>query len=200
MSEQSYKIICLSLALLYALVRAPYQWQYRAREKRLRVSQLRESILVTVVAVCWWGVSALYVFTDVLSAAAICVSDWIRLSGALTMLLGILFFWRVHHYLGRHWSPVLEMGHGHELVEGGPYKRIRHPMYTAIWISILGQSILCANWALAISSSASFLVLCLLRIPDEEAMLSRELGDPYLRYISRTGRLFPRLRVPSELP
>lgn len=194
MSEQFYKILCLTLALVYALIRAPYQWKYRARDKKLRISHVRESILVSVVAVCWWGVSAGYVFTDLLAAANVPMPDWLRLFGGGLMLCGILYFWRVHHYLGNHWSPVLEVGHAHKLVDSGPYRRIRHPMYTAIWISILGQSLLCANWALGLSASASFLLLCLLRIPDEEAMLSRELGPAYAEYVLRTGCLFPRLR------
>lgn len=192
MSEQFYKIICFTLIAVYALVRAPYQWRYKTQTKKRRVALVRESILVVFVTLGWWGLSALYVFSDVLSPGSLPLPDWIRLPGAVLMLGGIFFFWTVHHYLGTRWSPVLEVDAQHTLVESGPYRRIRHPMYTAIWISILGQSFLCSNWILALGAAGSFLVLCWIRIPDEERMLEAELGAVYVSYKERTGRLLPR--------
>jgi protein-S-isoprenylcysteine O-methyltransferase Ste14 len=194
MSEQTYKIICLLLITFYAIVRAPYQWRYRPGRKKTRLFHFRESILIAFVTVCWWGSSAVFIFSTVLDFATFEWAPVVRLGGACVMLAGILYFWRVHHFLGSHWSPALELSETHALVDTGPYRRIRHPMYTAIWISILGQSILCANWMLALAAGGSFLTLCLIRIPDEERMLASELGEQYVDYMRRTGRILPRLR------
>lgn len=193
MSEQTYKFICLALILLYAIVRAPYQWRYRPRNKKARLHPLRESVLVSLVTICWWGSSAVFIFSTSLDFAALFLPTWVRILGACVMLCGILYFWRVHAFLGSHWSPALELNEKHALVDSGPYRRIRHPMYTAIWISIAGQSALCSNWVVAAAAAGSFLLLCLIRIPDEERMLVSELGHQYRNYMQRTGRILPRL-------
>ncbi len=198
MSEQSYKFICLALIAIYAIVRAPYQWRYRPRHKKARLFHVRESVLISFVTICWWGSSAVFIFSAWLDFAALPLPGWLRMGGACIMLAGILYFWRVHHFLGSHWSPALELNEFHTLVDTGPYMRIRHPMYTAIWISIIGQSILCANWVVAAAACGSFLLLCVFRIPDEERMLASELGQQYGDYIRRTGRILPRIRPPAE--
>lgn len=194
MPEQFYKIICFALIACYALVRAPYQWRYKPSSKKKRISALREAVLVSLVTLGWWGSSALYVFSDILNAGRVQLPDWIRIFGAVLMLAGIVFFWVVHHFLGTRWSPVLELDAEHTLIESGPYRHIRHPMYSAIWLSIFGQSFLCANWLLALGAAGTFLVLCWIRIPDEERMLEAELGAEYRSYKERTGMLLPRIR------
>ncbi len=191
MQESVFKTAVFALTAFYAAVRAVYQMQYRRRHKKLRVHMLRESVLVTLVAVFWWGPTALYAFTTWIDFASIALPDWLRISGGIGMFVSIVFFWRVHSFLGKRWSPVLELEHDHTLIQDGPFRRLRHPMYSAIFASILFQFPLCANWIVFIPALASFLLLCVIRIPSEEAMLQKEFGSAYRDYSSRSWRLIP---------
>lgn len=193
MSESFYQVVCAVLIGVYAAARAPFQWQYRSIEKRIRLHPIREGILISLVTAGWWGTSAVWLLTDWLDPGRIWLPDVFRLAGAAAMFGGIVFFFVVHRHLGQHWSPALEVNRSHSLVETGPYRRIRHPMYSAIWISIIGQGILCANWIVFVGAAATFALLCFIRIPDEEKMLLAELGAPYADYMKRTGRILPKL-------
>jgi protein-S-isoprenylcysteine O-methyltransferase Ste14 len=94
--------------------------------------------------------------------------------------------------------PSLSAGHyvlpGQEVVASGPYARLRHPMYFAVFLIWLGL-------AAAFSSLATFLVAILYVIPgywmyarSEERMMLEQFGEPYRRYQARTGMLFPKLK------
>lgn len=99
----------------------------------------------------------------------------------------------VFHTLQGNVTPTAGTRADHELVTNGPYRWIRHPLYTfgtAFWTGIC---LLAANWLLM----GLLAVACLgiaLRTPLEEARLIEEFGDEYRSYSERTGRYFPRLR------
>jgi protein-S-isoprenylcysteine O-methyltransferase Ste14 len=94
--------------------------------------------------------------------------------------------------------PSLSAGHyvlpGQEVVASGPYARLRHPMYFAVFLIWLGL-------AVAFASLATFLVAILYVIPAywmyaraEERMMLEQFGEPYRTYQARTGMLFPKLK------
>lgn len=110
------------------------------------------------------------------------------------MLVGLWLFWRSHVDLGLNWSPTLETRQGHEIVKHGVYSRIRHPMYSAIWLFSIAQGLLLNNWLAGWSVVVSFSIMYVLRTPQEEAMMIDHFGDSYNEYMTETGRLFPRIR------
>jgi protein-S-isoprenylcysteine O-methyltransferase Ste14 len=113
------------------------------------------------------------------------------------MLLALWIFWRSHHDLGLNWSISLEMREGHSLITQGVYRRIRHPMYTAIWLWSIAQGLMLENWLAGWGAPATFLPLYLLRTPREEQMMAEAFGDEYREYTARTGRLLPRPSSPA---
>ena len=110
------------------------------------------------------------------------------------MLFALWLFWRSHADLGQNWSVSLEVCKDHQLVTAGTYKWIRHPMYLSIWLWCLAQSLLLSNWLAGPSSLILFGVMYFLRTPREEQMMREFFGQQYVDYMSRTGRLFPRLK------
>jgi protein-S-isoprenylcysteine O-methyltransferase Ste14 len=79
----------------------------------------------------------------------------------------------------------------HELIETGLYKSIRHPGYLGQLIIFLGTSICLSNWASMIIMIILVLVGYLNRINVEEKFMSKELGQKYVDYQTRTKRLIP---------
>lgn len=81
----------------------------------------------------------------------------------------------------------------HRLVEGGPYRIVRHPNYSGLLLVMLGTSLgLQSPLALA-AVVLVWLPALMLRIHAEESALGHQLGDAYSRYVERTWRLVPGL-------
>jgi protein-S-isoprenylcysteine O-methyltransferase Ste14 len=118
--------------------------------------------------------------------------DWLRWAGFGLGLFSVAFWTWTQIHLDTQWSAQLQLTRDHHLVTTGPYARIRHPLYLAMfgWAAALG--LLTANWvfvAVAVLSIAGTMA----RIPKEEQMMLEAFGDEYKAYMQRTGRFFPRL-------
>jgi protein-S-isoprenylcysteine O-methyltransferase Ste14 len=113
--------------------------------------------------------------------------------GLVSALAGLFVFWRSHADLGAFWSAHLELREGHALVTGGIYGRMRHPMYTAIFLITLAQALLLTNWIAGPAGLLAFALLYAVRVGPEERMLAERFGAEWEAYADRTPRLLPRL-------
>ncbi len=75
----------------------------------------------------------------------------------------------------------------------GPYRWIRHPMYSFGAILFAAYFLLTANWFIGLASGVSFALLAI-RTREEEANLIKRFGDDYRAYRERAGRVLPRPR------
>jgi protein-S-isoprenylcysteine O-methyltransferase Ste14 len=85
------------------------------------------------------------------------------------------------------------------LVETGPYRWIRHPIYLAFLVNYVGGGLLSGNLVLTFVPVTMFAILTLLRMRKEEKLLVDLFGQRYVEYLEHTGRLLPRikkLRIP----
>lgn len=121
------------------------------------------------------------------------VPVWLRLAGVVASVLSLIFLAAVHRALGRHWAVSLHLKEGHRLVTAGPYARVRHPMYTALFGNMIGHCLMASNLVVLLPRAAQMLNLYL-RIEKEEAMMLERFGDEYSAYMGRTGRLLPHPR------
>jgi protein-S-isoprenylcysteine O-methyltransferase Ste14 len=80
---------------------------------------------------------------------------------------------------------------GHELIEKGLYKRIRHPGYLGQLIIFLGFSVSLSNWLSVLLLMGFVLPGFIYRIHTEEHFMVDQFGDKYLEYQKRTKRLIP---------
>ena len=96
--------------------------------------------------------------------------------------------------MGRTWRMGIDHVEATPLIMHGPYRRVRHPIYSLQTLMLLG--VLCL---LPTVLSGAVLVLhgvCVgFKVADEEAHLLKLHGSAYREYAARTGRLLPRLRV-----
>lgn len=127
------------------------------------------------------------------SRAALPLPIWLRRVGGLLGLITVALFFRVHHALGGNWSVSAGTTGQHTLVTAGPYRRIRHPMYSTLFVWALAFFLLSANWLVGGTWLALGLVAAS-RAGREEAALLERFGAEYRAYMRRTGRFLPRLR------
>lgn len=132
-------------------------------------------------------------FTPLLSFADYESPLAVGIAGALLFLPGHWIFYRAHRDLGKNWSPILELREEHALVTEGIYQRIRHPMYTSVWIFVIAQALLLPNWVAGLSGLVPFACLYFSRVHKEERMMKEQFGTQYEEYLKQTGRLLPRL-------
>lgn len=161
-------------------------------------SSRKEKILLIIVTIGMMPIPLLYVATPLLAFADVDLPFLVHWLGAAVMVIGIIVFVQSHEFLGRQWSPSLELIDEHELVATGPYRHVRHPMYTAIFLITLAQALLLDNWVAGPSGLIAFTLLYVLRVDDEEAMMEAQFGSTWTEYAARTPRLMPRLRGPAR--
>jgi protein-S-isoprenylcysteine O-methyltransferase Ste14 len=121
--------------------------------------------------------------------------DWLRWVGAGIMLVCIPLVYWVFNSLGKNVTPSVVTRQEHCLVTHGPYRWVRHPLYTVGFLMFIGLSLLAANWFIALMLVLGYIPLAL-RTPIEETHLVERFGDESRAYMQRTGRYLPRL---SEL-
>ncbi|MFX1510441.1 MAG: isoprenylcysteine carboxylmethyltransferase family protein [Promethearchaeota archaeon] len=156
-------------------------------EGRLSFALLMLQMVFMLVAV------VLYIFfTPTFPWLSLPLPDWIRWIGVIIGIISLAFLWWVQAILDRGFSPSLTIQDQHVLVTDGPYRRVRHPMYTVHIFYFLSWFFVSANilfffvWLL-------MLFYIIARIPKEEEMLLSQFGEEYQDYIARTGRLLPPL-------
>ncbi len=110
-------------------------------------------------------------------------------AAATLTLLGTLFAIWARIHLGRNWSAAPAVKEKHELVVGGPYGFVRHPIYTGALLAILGTALTGRLFAVAIL--ILFSVMVFRRIGKEEKIMLELFPNDYSAYQARTKNLIP---------
>lgn len=116
---------------------------------------------------------------------------WCALGAALT-LFGVMFTVWARICLGRNWSSVAAVKSNHELVTGGPYRWVRHPIYSGLILAFVGTAVAIGQWRGVLAVVLS-LVAIAQRIAVEERFMQREFGAAYNAYAKRVHALVPGL-------
>lgn len=191
-TELPFRMAASGLMIAFIAIRWLFQWRQRTVKTRTTIRTGREYILWALNSLGSLGL--LYLITPWLDPFHVAVPTVVRWAGGVIGLAGVIGFWWTHHTLGKNWSPVLEIRQEHTLITEGPYRLVRHPMYTTFIVIGTGLGLLTANWVVALTFLGPFILLYLLRVDSEEAMMLAQFGPEYERYMHRTGRLIPKRR------
>ena len=192
-NQRGFRVMLSTLYMLVMFVRLFYmrrgsesgQTISRTREERLTLPLLASINVLGSIA------GVVYVFAPKrIRWAALPMPTWSRWVGVgLGIVCLPLFAW-THHALEKNWSLALVIKEQHTLVSKGPFRWVRHPMYTTIFLQSLAFFLLSANWVIGITGLGSS-IFCVARVADEEALMIEEFGDQYRAYMERTGRFLP---------
>lgn len=179
--------------VFYVFIRGNFARHTRTNEIVARHVDGTEKLLLACVFLTGLLLPVLYLLTPILSFADYDIPTWIRGCGAVVMAVALWLFWRSHADLGLNWSATLEIRTDHNLVTNGIYRRIRHPMYTAIFLVCVAQGLMLDNWLAGWAALVAFACLYIRRVPNEEQMMIEQFGDQYESYRRNTGRLVPKM-------
>jgi protein-S-isoprenylcysteine O-methyltransferase Ste14 len=120
---------------------------------------------------------------------------WRVLVSTLFFVLAIALSWTATRALGReHLRFDAAIGAEHELVQSGPYRLVRHPIYTSMLCVLWGIGFMAASPLLFVIASAVFLVGTEIRVRIEDRLLSARFGEQFEQYRRSTRAYLPLLR------
>ncbi|MEW5315699.1 MAG: hypothetical protein WDW38_007109 [Sanguina aurantia] len=115
---------------------------------------------------------------------------WLAVLGLLLAAAGLLFACWARSILGSNWSAVVQVKQDHELIEKGPYRYVRHPIYTGILLGLFGTAVLLGEWRALIGFAIMF-VSFWRKLRLEETWLGEYFGPKYGDYMKRVKALIP---------
>lgn len=163
---------------------------HRKPSSRKAVKVRGVELMLLVTASLWTLALIMYVFG--VNWFVVELPYWLRWTGVGLMLLCFPLSQWTYSELGRHFSKKLELQDDHQLIRSGPYRFVRHPMYSTLFLCAVATCFITAE--LVVMMTVVFVaVVFLLRIRREEAMLLARFGNLYREYQKQTAALVPGL-------
>jgi protein-S-isoprenylcysteine O-methyltransferase Ste14 len=110
--------------------------------------------------------------------------------GTAMLMAGLLFSVWARRTLGANWSGTVTVKENHELIQSGPYRWVRHPIYTGLLVALTGSAIAQDLWTSALALALLFAALWI-KLLREEAWMRETFGEKYEAYCAKTARLLP---------
>ncbi len=102
--------------------------------------------------------------------------------------------WVATRHLGKQWRYEAALSADHELIQTGPYRLVRHPIYASMFGMLLAAGT-CLTWGPMFLAGIVFFILGTeIRIHAEERLLAARFGDTYAAYRARVPAYIPYLR------
>ena len=146
-------------------------------------------------AVFWLAVFAWMINPAWMAWSAVSLPIGARWAGVGFLLAGSLLLVWTFRSLGKNLTDTVVTRQQHTLVVHGPYRWIRHPLYSSAALLIVALSLIAANWFF-FAAGAALLCVLIIRTRIEEENLVARFGDSYRNYMSRTGRFVPKIGAP----
>jgi len=111
-------------------------------------------------------------------------------AGATLCLAGLAFALWARAVLGRNWSGVVTLKEEHELVERGPYRVVRHPIYTGILTMFFATALVQGHVA-ALAGVLLMFGSFWIKLGREEKLMLQQFPKRYAAYQHRAKRVIP---------
>jgi protein-S-isoprenylcysteine O-methyltransferase Ste14 len=111
-------------------------------------------------------------------------------SGAALVAFGLGLSVLARVWLGGNWSGTVTIKADHELIRGGPYAYVRHPIYSGLLLALLGTA-LTLGTERALIGVAVIAVALIRKLSLEERFMREQFGDAHARYRAEVPALIP---------
>jgi len=168
-------------------------WAIRTKPTQMREgvsSRLTYSVL-TVAA--FYSMFSGDVPRDWLRIRLFAANPWTAVLGVAITAAGLGFAVWARAYIGTNWSSSVTVKVGHQLIRTGPYRWVRHPIYSGMILAMLGTALerrQVRGVIAVVLLYAGFKIKCKI----EERTMTNTFGAEYADYSRSTGAIVPKLR------
>jgi protein-S-isoprenylcysteine O-methyltransferase Ste14 len=145
-----------------------------------------------------WGIALVFV-------AFLLIWIWLKPVGfhksvaslVSSMIVGpisVFLAWASAHELGKQWRLEAALSEDHELIQTGPYRWIRHPIYTSMFGMLMATGAAYTWWPMWIAGAMAFIAGTEIRVRSEERLLEQQFQDRFREYRSRVPAYIPFVR------
>lgn len=113
---------------------------------------------------------------------------------ALTAAMAVASVWLVNaaaRRLGKQWALAASLVEGHELIQDGPYRFVRNPIYTGMFGMLLATGLAAGRWIPLLVAIVLFIPGTYVRIRSEERLLRQAFGAEFEEYARKVPALIP---------
>lgn len=115
------------------------------------------------------------------------VVDWMA---GILCIAGLAFCVWARATLGRNWSGTITLKEGHELIERGPDRLVRHPIYTGLLVMFFATALAFGHLGGFVAVAVAFASFWI-KLSDEEKLMRQQFPEQYRSYEQRVKRIIP---------
>lgn len=160
----------------------------KSDERREEAGARLQRLILMILAILLLGVPKFRL--SVLDRRFLPTSVWWVWIGAAVTASGLLFSLWGRRYLGRNWSRAVTIKKDHQLITGGPYSLVRHPIYTGLLVGLCGGALALGEWRGLVAVGLVFIAL-LRKLRLEEQWMRVQCGESYENYFRQVRALVP---------
>ncbi|PYM03177.1 MAG: hypothetical protein DMF19_00390 [Verrucomicrobia bacterium] len=107
------------------------------------------------------------------------------------VLASLIFIAAAVRTLGQQWSLQARVLEHHKLIQGGPYRIVRHPIYAGMFGMLVTGSLAYGHWIGLLIGSLVYCIGTIIRIRSEEKLLREQFGSAYEEYARKVPAFIP---------
>jgi len=195
MNENIFRILA-AIILFTGMVISSYFRRKADRESGEKISRKVDgTVLMPVIKIggliLWLSPLVYLINPHWMTWSKIGLPEGIRWLGVgIGILCTVLVYW-LFNSIGSGITPTSATRKQHTLVTSGPYRWVRHPLYTVGSSMFVAFGMMADNWFIAALGVLAFILMAI-RTEKEEENLIEKFGDDYREYMKTTGAFFPK--------
>ncbi|MBK9317351.1 MAG: isoprenylcysteine carboxylmethyltransferase family protein [Acidobacteria bacterium] len=194
-----FRIFAIAIFVAGLLIGGYYR--YQAEKAGEKISWNEEGAIVMILlrffGLLGWGSVIVYLVNpEWMKWAEMPLPAVARWIGVITGVIAVPLLYWLFKSIGKNITQTVKTRKEHKLVTKGPYRWVRHPLYSVGTLLFTSFALMASNWFIGLTTLIG-LVMLMVRLPKEEKNLVEKFGEEYKEYMKRTGRLIPRIRANS---
>jgi len=197
MNENIFRILAATIFITSLSISAYFR-RKADRDSGEKVPWKEEGIVMILILrvgglVLWFSVIAYLINPSWMIWSNIALPELVRWLGVGLGTVSVLLVYWLFSSIGTGITPTVATRKEHKLITSGPYRWVRHPLYSVGTTLFITFAMIASNWFIATMGILAFIMLAL-RLPNEEAHLIAKFGDEYRHYMKTTGAFLPKVK------